>query len=83
MTIKQYYTTINIHDPKNYFENWYSDVWRRKIKKYSVQRDLLYCILNGELEQLGAKLSCIENGFRFKVEFADEQKYTMFVLKWI
>lgn len=82
MIIKQYYTNINVRDPKNYFENWYSDPWRRKIKKFSIQRDLLFTILNGELEQLGAKLSCIENDFRFKVEFVDDHKYTMFVLKW-
>jgi hypothetical protein len=83
MIIKEYYANINIHKPKNYFENWYTDVWRRRIEKFAVSPSELTNILKEELNLLGAKLSYNEKGLRFRVEFLDHHKYTIFVLKWI
>jgi len=82
MIIKDYYQNISVNRPRDYFERWYADVWRRRIGKHTVATGILRKVLDEELEQVGATYESIERGYRFRVYFDNDQDYTMFVLKW-
>jgi hypothetical protein len=81
MIVKEYYQNINTRAPKNYFENWYADVWGRRIGKPISPPGILERILNEELEKVGATYVNI-GGYRFRVYFDKDQDYTAFVLRW-
>ncbi len=82
MVIKEYYQNINVHRPKDYFEKWYADVWKRRIGAPTAPPGILERILNEELEQVGATYEITERGYRFRVYFDEDRDYTMFVLRW-
>lgn len=82
MIVKEYYQNINIHTPRNYFEQWYADVWRRRIGKRIAQPGLLQAILTEELASINATAVGKDNDYKFVVTFKDERSYLMFVLKW-
>lgn len=82
MVIKEYYQNINVHRPKDYFEKWYADVWKRRIGATTAPPGILERILDEELEQVGATYEVTERGYRFRVCFDEDRDYTMFVLRW-
>lgn len=82
MILRTYYQNINVHRPRNYFERWYADVWRRRIGKHTAEPGVLEKILKEELEQVGATYDQTERGYRFLVFFNNDRDYTAFVLKW-
>jgi hypothetical protein len=82
MIVRDYYQNINVHKPKDYFERWYADVWRRRIGQKLAPPGILGRILEEELEQVGATYENTERGYRFRVYFDEDQDYTAFVLKW-
>ena len=82
MVVKEYYQSIDTHSPKGYFERWYTDVWCRRIGTPTAAPGVLKSILVEELEQYNAEIGYTESGYRYKVSFADDAKYTMFVLRW-
>jgi hypothetical protein len=82
MIVKEYYANINCNIPKNYFEKWYADVWRRRIGTSTAPPGFLETILDEELEQVGATFVNTERGYKFRVFFNDEHDYAIFVLKW-
>jgi hypothetical protein len=82
MIVKEYYQNINCNKPKNYFERWYADVWRRRIGTPTAPPGMLERILDEELEQVGATYESTERGYRIRVYFDEDQDYTAFVLKW-
>jgi hypothetical protein len=82
MIVKDYYQNINVHKPKDYFERWYADVWRRRIGTPNAPPGILERILDEELELVGARYVNTERGYRFKVFFEQDQDYTAFVLRW-
>ncbi len=82
MIVKDYYQNINVHKPKDYFEKWYADVWKRRIGTSTAPPGVLEMILDEELEQVGATYTITEQGYRFRVYFDNDKDYTMFVLRW-
>jgi hypothetical protein len=82
MIVREYYQNINVHRPKDYFEKWYADVWKRRIGTPTAPPGILERILVEELEQVGATYTITEQGYRFRVYFDDDRDYTMFVLSW-
>ncbi len=82
MIVKDYYQSINVNRPRDYFERWYADVWRRRIGKHIADPGVLAKILDEELELVGASYENIERKSRFRVYFDEDKDYTMFVLKW-
>ena len=82
MIVKEYYANINCNKPKDYFERWYADVWRRRIGKFTAEPGVLDRILDEELEKVGATYENTERGYRFRVYFDEDADYTAFVLKW-
>jgi len=80
--VRDYYQNINVYKPKNYFERWYADVWRRRIGTPNAPPGILERILDEELEQVGARYVNTERGYRFKVFFDEDRDYTIFVLRW-
>lgn len=82
MIVREYYQNINCSRPRDYFERWYADVWRRRIDKPNAEPGVLEVILDEELEQVGATYESTERGYRFRVSFDDDRDYTAFVLKW-
>jgi hypothetical protein len=82
MIVKEYYQNINVHKPRDYFEKWYADVWRRRIGKPTAPPGILEMILDEELKQVGATFTNIDRGYRYRVYFDDEKNYTIFVLRW-
>ncbi len=82
MIVKEYYQNINVHRPRDYFERWYADVWKRRIGKQTAPPGILERILDEELEQIGATYTVTEQGYRFRVYFDNEKDYTIFVLRW-
>jgi hypothetical protein len=82
MIVREYYANINCSRPRDYFERWYADVWRRCIGKQTAEPGILEPILDEELEQVGATYEITERGYRFRVSFGDDRDYTAFVLKW-
>ena len=82
MIVREYYQNINCHRPRDYFERWYADVWRRRIGAPNAPPGILERILDEELELVGARYEYTERGYRFLVYFDDDQDYTAFVLRW-
>lgn len=82
MIVREYYQNINVHRPKDYFEKWYADVWKRRVKSNTAPPGILERILDEELEQVGASYTNTEQGYRFRVYFENDNDYTMFVLRW-
>ena len=83
MIVREYNQNINIHQPKNYFERWYADMWKRRISKPNAPPGILERILDEELERVGASWTSTDQGYRFRVRFDDDNDYTMFVLRWL
>jgi len=82
MIVKEYYQNINIHTPRDYFEKWYADVWRRRIGKRIAQPGVLEEILTEELASIDATAVGKDNDYKFVVTFNNDKAYTMFVLRW-
>jgi hypothetical protein len=82
MIVRDYYQNINVRNPRDYFEKWYADVWKRRIGKHTAPPGILERILDEELEQVGATYTNTDRGYRFRVYFDNDQDYTMFVLRW-
>lgn len=82
MIVKEYYQNINIHTPRDYFEQWYADVWRRRINKRTAQPEVLDEILTEELANIGATFIRKSNDYKFVVTFNSVKDYAIFVLKW-
>jgi hypothetical protein len=82
MIVKDYYQNINVHKPRDYFERWYADVWKRRIARNTARHELVDSILEEELALVGAKYVNTERGYRYKVFFNEDRDYTMFVLRW-
>lgn len=82
MIVREYYQNIDCHHPKNYFERWYADVWRRRIGERLAPPGFLEPILAEELQKVGATFSEKDNGYRFVVKFEHDADYTVFVLRW-
>lgn len=82
MIVKEYYQNINIHTPRDYFEKWYADVWRRRIGKRIAQPGVLQAILTEELASIDATAVGKDNDYKFVVTFNNDKAYTMFVLRW-
>ena len=82
MIVREYYQNINCHRPRDYFERWYADVWRRRIGKFNAPPGILERILDEELELVGATYESTESGYRFRVCFNEDRDYTAFVLRW-
>ena len=82
MVIKEYASSINIHWPDNYFEKWYGDVWRRRVKAPTIGYNALESILNEELAAINASVDYHHTVGLMKVTFRDEGSYTLFVLRW-
>lgn len=82
MIVKEYYQNINIHKPRDYFEKWYADLWRRRIGKPTAQPGVVESLMTEELAQIGATFKGKDNDYRFVVTFNNDAAYTMFALKW-
>lgn len=82
MIVKEYYQNINVHRPRDYFERWYADLWKRRIGKTNAPPGIVERIMDEELELVGATFTVTERGYRFRVYFDNDQDYTMFVLRW-
>ena len=82
MIVKEYYQNINTHAPKNYFERWYADLWRRRVGGRLAQPGVVQSLMTEELALVGATFTEKDNGYRFVVKFENDIDYTVFVLKW-
>lgn len=82
MIVKEYFQNINTRAPKNYFERWYADVWRRFINASIAPPNIVDKLLSQELAKVGATLTHKDNGYRFVVTFEKDEDYTWFVLRW-
>lgn len=82
MIVKKYRVNIDIHNPKNYFEKWYSEVWHRRVGTESVKRGVLRPILIEEINQSGGTFLYVSNDAYCTVTFNNDAQYTMFVLRW-
>ena len=82
MIVKDYYQNINVHKPRDYFERWYADMWKRRIAKFTAPPGIVEMLMDEELELVGARYENTESGYRFRVYFDKDQDYTMFVLRW-
>lgn len=82
MIVKEYYQNINTHKPRDYFEKWYADVWKRRVGKPTAAPGFIEHAMVEELKQIGAELSHKDNGYRFVVTYHNDAAYTMFVMRW-
>ncbi len=82
MIVKKYHANININKSSNYFENWYADVWRRRIINFTVTRDVLLSLLEEEVNKYGATLQRLDLDYKYEVSFLNNAEYTLFVLRW-
>jgi hypothetical protein len=82
MIVREYYQNINTKQPKNYFERWYADLWRRRINAPTAQPGVVDRLMTEELAKIGATFKGTQKDYRFSVTFKDEKSYTMFVLRW-
>lgn len=82
MIVREYYQNINTKAPKNYFERWYADLWRRFINSPIAPPGVVDRLLAQELAKVGATIANKDNGYRFVVTFDNDDDYLMFVLRW-
>ena len=82
MIVREYFQNIDCHHPKNYFEKWYADLWRRRIAKRLAAPGVVETLMTEELALVGATFSEKEKGYRFVVTFDNDADYTAFVLRW-
>lgn len=82
MIVKEYYQNINTKAPKNYFERWYADMWRKHINAPIAQPGVVNRLMTEELAKAGATFNNKDNNYRFVVTFDNDDDYLMFVLKW-
>ena len=82
MIVKEYYQNINVHNPRNYFEKWYADLWRRRIGGRTAGPGVVETLMTEELSQIGATFTGKDNNYRFVVTFENDTAYTMFALRW-
>ena len=82
MIVKEYYQNINIHKPRDYFENWYADLWNRRIGSRTAQPGIVDSLMKEELALVNATVADKDRGYRFVVTFHNDTDYTMFALRW-
>lgn len=82
MIVKEYYQNINVHKPRDYFERWYADLWRRRIGGSIAQPGVVESLMKEELAEIGATFTNKDNGYRFVVTFNNDAEYTLFALRW-
>jgi hypothetical protein len=82
MIVREYCQNINIHRPRNYFENWYADLWRRRIGKSTAGPGVVEDIMTEELAEINASFTYTDTGYKSRVTFNNDADYTMFVLRW-
>ena len=82
MIVKDYYRNINVHKPRDYFERWYADLWKRRFGAKTAPSGTVQMLMDEELEKVGARYEITERGYRFRVYFDQDQDYTMFILRW-
>ena len=68
MIIKDYYQNINVHRPRDYFERWYADVWKRRIGAPTAPPGILERILEEELENMNKKIKNINRNSNTRFE---------------
>jgi hypothetical protein len=81
MIVNEYSQNINTKTPRNYFERWYADVWRRRINNFSAPPGLVDQLMTEELAEINATF-LYTDGYRFQVTFNNDADYTAFVLRW-
>jgi hypothetical protein len=82
MIVREYYQNINIHRPRNYFEHWYSDLWRRRINAKTAPPGLVEYLMTEELAKISATFKGKDYDYKFVVTFNNDADYTAFVLRW-
>lgn len=82
MIVREYYQNIDCYHPKNYFERWYADMWRRRINKRLANPGVVDDLMREELALVDATFTNKDNGYRFVVTFNNDADYTAFVLRW-
>lgn len=80
MIVKTYISKIDTRMPQNYFEKWYSQVWKKRVGKFTVAPSVLLPILEQELVEYHATIK--ETAKEYLVTFNSDIYYTMFVLRW-
>lgn len=81
MIYREYCRAINATRPENYFENWYEDVWKRRVGSQYIDTDKFGKILTEEMNKVGAEITYTQYS-KFGVKFENDTDYTVFVLKW-
>jgi hypothetical protein len=82
MITRKYHSSIRLKHPENYFERWYTDVWRRRFWENPEETTNYYEVIGEELAKIGAVDMAPPDNAYFELLFKDEVDYTMFVLKW-
>lgn len=85
MISKEYHATINVYKPRNYFEKWYADVWKRRNNKTTWPLSQLREILTDELALVGAEFEQSNqiSGPKWTIKFYNDSNYTIFLLRWL
>lgn len=76
-------TNINVNNPKNPYEKFYADFWRRNFSKASfVKPDTYWAVWHQAHKDLNVGILESPIG-KYKVDVEwDEVEYTLFCLKW-
>lgn len=83
MIAREYGMNINVPAPRNYFERWYADMWRRRVSEKRCDISVFQSIFLEELEKIGATAPGYDPAdYKTRIEFADDKDYTAFVLRW-
>ena len=82
VVVKEYYQNINVNKPRDYFEKWYADLWRRFINTPTAPPGMVEELMTQELAKIGANFKGIQKDYKFSVTFKNEKTYIMFVLRW-
>jgi hypothetical protein len=79
--IKEYHQHINVLEPIDYFQNWYSDVWNRRVPTPTISVPELREILIEESKKVGALIEYSRSS-KIKMAFINDTDYAVFVLRW-
>ena len=85
MVVCEEISNINTLKPtqKTAWGNFYSHCWKTRIANTSTSWENIVAALRDELSQYNATIEYQQNAYKaFKITFANDEDYTLFVLRW-
>lgn len=83
MVVKRYTANINIHEPKNYFERFYAEVWQTNLSPViSAFPSAVADLVKADLAAYNIALVYNHDANYYEVSYPTQEDYLVFLLKY-